>query len=130
MTAKQVPYTMGKQVSFDYFCTIAHGFLVAVCSAEVLERVDGLTPVLAALPAAVLACVLSHPGRRRPHAVLQGGPATGRRRRGVAEDPQGRSALPGPEGRRLLHVIGIIWVQLVIYDYVKRAVGAAGDAGH
>ena len=26
------PYTMGKQVSFDYFCTIAHGFLVAVRS--------------------------------------------------------------------------------------------------
>merc|ERR1740123_1281765 len=62
MTAKQVPYTMGKQVSFDYFCDLAHSALVAACSADVLARVDGFTPVMAALPAAVLACVLSHPG--------------------------------------------------------------------
>merc|ERR1711924_22658 len=102
MTAKQVPYTRYKQVSFDYFCTIAHGFLVAVCSAEVLERVDGLTPVLAALPAAVLACVLSHPG----DAVLTQFFKEGALFRGLKA--------------RLLHVIGIIWVQLVIYDYVKQ----------
>ena len=122
MTAKQVPYTMGKQVSFDYFCTIAHGFLVAVCSAEVLERVDGLTPVLAALPAAVLACVLSHPGDAVLTQFFKEGPQPG----GVAGTLQKirkEGALFRGLKARLLHVIGIIWVQLVIYDYVKQWLG-------
>merc|ERR1712147_196595 len=47
MTAKQVPYTMGKQVSFDYMCEIVHSVLVAVCGAELLAQVDGFTPVIA-----------------------------------------------------------------------------------
>merc|ERR1711970_245213 len=99
----------GKQVSFDYFCTIAHGFLVAVCSAEVLERVDGLTPVLAALPAAVIACVLSHPGDAVLTQFFKDGPQGG----------GGPLALFTGLKARLLHVIGIIWVQLIIYDKVK-----------
>ena len=61
MAAKQVPYTIGKQVSFDFCCAIA-----AICLRSLLGDSSGLVgrlaPVVAALPAAVLAAVLSHPG--------------------------------------------------------------------
>jgi solute carrier family 25 phosphate transporter 3 len=126
MTAKQVPYTMGKQVSFDYACELVHAVLVAVCSAELLETVDGFTPVIAALPAAVLACVLSHPGDAVLTQFFKRGPQPG----GVAgsvgllmKEGGGPLALFTGLKARLLHVIGIIWVQLIIYDKVKVALG-------
>ena len=126
MTAKQVPYTMGKQVSFDYACELVHALLVAVCSAELLETVDGFTPVIAALPAAVLACVLSHPGDAVLTQFFKRGPQPG----GVAgsvglliKEGGGPLALFTGLKARLLHVIGIIWVQLIIYDKVKVALG-------
>ena len=125
MTAKQVPYTMGKQVSFDYFCQMSHAFLVTVCSAEALEEVDGLTPVLAALPAAVLACILSQPGDAVLTQFFKKGPQPGGvlgTVRSITKEG-GNAALFRGIKARLLHVIGIIWVQLVIYDYVKVSLG-------
>ena len=126
MTAKQVPYTMGKQVSFDYMCEIVHSVLVAVCGAELLAQVDGFTPVIAALPAAVIACVLSHPGDAVLTQFFKDGPQGG----GVAGSLQllmkeggGPLALFTGLKARLLHVIGIIWVQLIIYDKVKVFLG-------
>ena len=91
-----------------------------------LQRVDGFTPVIAALPAAVLACVLSHPGDAVLTEFFKAGPAKG----GVLGSARqliaaggGPSALFVGLKARLIHVIGIIWVQLVIYDKVKQALG-------
>jgi len=126
MTAKQVPYTMGKQVSFDFFCEAVHGVFVALCSAEVLARVDGLTPVVAALPAAILACVFSHPGDTVLTQFFKEGPQPGGvagSLRKVVRDGGGLAALFTGLKARFLHVIGIIWVQLVIYDKVKQVLG-------
>ena len=60
MAAKQVPYTMGKQVSFDFLCTLAVYLLRR--SGVPATLAARLAPMVAALPAAVLAAVLSHPG--------------------------------------------------------------------
>ena len=67
---------MGKQVSFDYMCEIVHSVLVAVCG-RLLVQVDGFTPVIAALPAAVIACVLSHPGDAVLTQFFKDGPVGG-----------------------------------------------------
>ena len=125
MTAKQVPYTMGKQVSFDFFCDAVHGVFSAMFAGEVLARADAWTPVVAALPAAILACVLSHPGDTVLTQFFKEGPTaggvSGSLRKLVKEG--GVAALFTGLKARLLHVIGIIWVQLVIYDYVKVSLG-------
>lgn len=126
MTAKQVPYTMGKQVSFDYACEIVHTVLVAICSSELLAKVDGFTPVIAALPAAIMACVLSHPGDAVLTQFFKEGPQPGGVSGSVAKlikEGGGPMALFGGLKARLLHVIGIIWVQLIIYDKVKQTLG-------
>lgn len=115
MLSKQVPYTMGKQVSFDFLCELVHS-AIALFS----DRLDSLTPVIAALPAAVLACVLSHPG----DTVLT------RFFKDDADSVLAAFTRVSQEGRlfagikaRLLHVIGILWIQLVVYDKVKQFLG-------
>ena len=62
MLSKQVPYTMGKQVSFDLCCEVVHAVFLTLFSDAVFRNVDKATPLVAALPSAVIACVLSHPG--------------------------------------------------------------------
>jgi len=133
MCAKQVPYTMGKQVSFDFLCSLA-----ASCLAWLLgggrddALVAKLAPIAAALPAAVCAAVLSHPGDSLLTAYYKGEHASDSlgesvrrvlRERGVAGLFVGLQA-------RLLHVIGIIWVQLVMYDRLKVALGLPATGGH
>ena len=93
---------------------------------KLLAQVDGFTPVIAALPAAVIACVLSHPGDAVLTQFFKDGPQGG----GVAGSLQllmkeggGPLALFTGLKARLLHVIGIIWVQLIIYDKVKVFLG-------
>jgi solute carrier family 25 phosphate transporter 3 len=185
MCAKQVPYTMGKQVSFDFCCQAVRAltltpthrrhhrvatFLLWQVRALVLlacrgdearaELVDWTVPLIAALPAAVMACVLSHPGDMVLTEYYKG---SGRsvwetvhdlvraRRRGLAPLLASAQSHPSPSGHRrnshapesmswqvregglaalfrgiharLIHVISIIWVQLIIYDQTKRALG-------
>ena len=129
MLAKQVPYTMGKQVSFDFFCELAHGmFAVVATDALMRQRLDGFTPVVAALPSAIIACVLSHPG----DAVLT--EYTSKSQALDMHDDVLGSLLTilgtgGFKGlftgikARLLHIIGILWIQLVIYDKLKQLLG-------
>lgn len=124
MCAKQVPYTMGKQVSFDFACECVRGVCALVVKdASVREALDKLVPCVAALPAAVIACVMSHPGDMVLTSYYNGGgqsvPETVRqlmREGGVAALFRGLRA-------RLLHVISIIWVQLMVYDQAKQWLG-------
>src|SRR6056300_598751 len=61
MLAKQVPYTMGKQVSFDIFAGILYGTLLGLTflpkNGIALEVEVG-----AAFLASIVACLASHPG--------------------------------------------------------------------
>ena len=130
MCAKQVPYTMGKQVSFDIACECVRRFFMATCQADCAwsAALDKCVPIIAALPAAVLACVMSHPGDMvltsyykrseggsKSLSVLQTARAL-IERGGLSELFRGLRA-------RLVHVIAIIWVQLVVYDQMKQLLG-------
>lgn len=128
MLSKQVPYTAGKQVSFDVFCKLAHMLIGVLSGKEMLSEAScialkSIVPILTAFPAAVLACVLSHPGDMVLTMFYKGGAdnavATLRkllREGGLAKLFTGIQA-------RLIHVIGILWVQLVIYDKLKVMLG-------
>jgi len=127
MCAKQVPYTMGKQVSFDVCCACVRGLFDWGCHVSKAESLrpalDRLVPCVAALPAAVLACLMSHPGDMVLTAYYNGGGGSvvAAVRKLVAEG--GMPALFRGLRARLLHVISIIWVQLVVYDKVKQVLG-------
>lgn len=130
MCAKQVPYTMGKQVSFDFLCSLVAAGLAWLLGGDRSALVTKLAPIIAALPAAVCAAVLSHPGDSLLTAYYKGSSDTLAqsvrrvlRERGVAGLFVGLQA-------RLLHVIGIIWVQLVMYDRIKVALGLPATGGH
>ena len=133
MCAKQVPYTMGKQVSFDLACECVRGLVYFCCrhDATLKRSLDKLVPCIAALPAAALACIMSHPGDMVLSAYYSGG---GGRSvlstvRSLLADG-GVAALFRGLRARLIHVISIIWVQLVIYDQTKRLLGLPATGGH
>jgi len=166
---------MGKQVSFDFLCTLAVDLLRR--SGVPVALAGRLAPMLAALPAAVLAAVLSHPGDVLLTEFYKGGSGGEEssslleslrsvvRKRGVGGLLVGLQALylylypclslylqlslslslsifylsirRAPSSTpslsstsilsiyqaRLVHVIGIIWVQLIIYDSIKQGLG-------
>ena len=109
---------MGKQVSFDFLCSLAF-----VCLRWLLGERDALltrlAPIVAALPAAVIAAVLSHPGDCLLTEYYKGHAASlvASLRRMVRE--HGLAGLFVGLQARLLHVVGIIWVQLIMYDKLK-----------
>jgi solute carrier family 25 phosphate transporter 3 len=155
---------MGKQVSFDFLCTLAVDLLRR--SGVPVALAGRLAPMLAALPAAVLAAVLSHPGDVLLTEFYKGGSGGEEssslleslrsvvRKRGVGGLLVGLQALYlylypclslylqlslslslsifylsirlsilSIYQARLVHVIGIIWVQLIIYDSIKQGLG-------
>ena len=113
MAAKQVPYTMGKQVSFDFACECVRK-VIDVCrgGSPPSPMLDQLVPCIAAFPAAILACVLSHPGDMLLTAYYKGSSD------GVLGSLQsllrqgGVAALFTGLRARLIHVISIIWVRM------------------
>jgi len=139
MLAKQVPYTFGKQVSFD---------LIAKFLYEVSSKIDSLSPtqvkwivsIFSAMFASVVACLFSQPGdmiltktyntnedgdNNKPgnfNSVVKdiyNSPYGG----GVSEFFRGTKA-------RIVHVGMIITSQLVVYDLVKQLLGLPATGAH
>merc|ERR1711957_560076 len=124
MLAKQVPYTFGKQVSFD---------LIAKFLYEVSSKIDSLSPtqvkwivsIFSAMFASVVACLFSQPGDMKPgnfNSVVKdiyNSPYGG----GVSEFFRGTKA-------RIVHVGMIITSQLVVYDLVKQLLGLPATGAH
>ena len=126
MLAKQVPYTMGKQVSFDIFAGILYGTLLGLTflpkNGIALEVEVG-----AAFLASIVACLASHPGDVLLTATYRdGGDANDKnifktiqqlyKDGGIAAFFRGLNA-------RFIHVGFIITFQLVIYDQIKQLLG-------
>lgn len=124
MLSKQVPYTIGKQVSFDLFASVLYSFLSGlsfVPRGQIAIEVE----VGAAFLASIVACLLSQPGDvvltqtykndssdegfLSTISSLYGDGGVGRFFRGLSA--------------RFLHVGCIITFQLVIYDQLKQALG-------
>lgn len=127
MLSKQVPYTMGKQVSFDLFAGMLYSFLIGlsfVPQKEIALEVE----VGAAFLASIVACLSSHPGDVLLTATYKDGNASdnagfGSTIRRVYDEGGGIPAFFRGLNARFLHVGCIITFQLVIYDQLKQALG-------
>ena len=126
MLAKQVPYTMGKQVSFDIFAGILYGTLLGLTflpkNGIALEVEVG-----AAFLASIVACLASHPGDVLLTATYRDGGDTNDKN--IFETIQqlykdgGIAAFFRGLNARFIHVGCIITFQLVIYDQIKQLLG-------
>ena len=125
MLSKQVPYTIGKQVSFDLFA----GTLYGVLSDLAFLPTNGIAlevEVGAAFLASIVACLASHPGDvLLTNTYKTSGDANGNileRMRRIYQDG-GLLAFFRGLNARFIHVGCIITFQLVIYDQIKLALG-------
>jgi solute carrier family 25 phosphate transporter 3 len=125
MLAKQVPYTMGKQVSFDLFAGMLYGTLLGFTflpkNGIALEVEVG-----AAFLASIVACLASHPGDVLLTATYKNSDGTNgnflQTIQRVYQDG-GISAFFRGLNARFIHVGCIITFQLVIYDQIKQSLG-------
>eukprot|EP00986_Skeletonema_menzelii_P007964 scaffold3197_cov153-Skeletonema_menzelii.AAC.8 len=124
MLSKQVPYTMGKQVSFDLFAGMLYGTLLGLTflpkNGIALEVEVG-----AAFMASIVACLASHPGDVLLTATYKNSETSGNFFETIQRVYQdgGIFALFRGLNARFIHVGCIITFQLVIYDQIKQALG-------
>jgi solute carrier family 25 phosphate transporter 3 len=156
MLSKQIPYTMGKQVSFDVLCASFYtAFALAFAdgnAAALNPNIKALVPFAGAAVTSMIACVLSHPGdmllteyfKGAKAVVAPPGRAKGRSRVVAAPAPPAgiggalKSIVDrsGPLGlfaglkARFVHVAAIIIVQLVVYDSIKQMLGLPSTGSH
>ncbi|GAX19340.1 hypothetical protein FisN_4Lh081 [Fistulifera solaris] len=126
MLSKQVPYTVGKQVSFDLFAASLYSSLAS-------KGCDAV--IIAASGASIVACLLSQPGdvlltqtyqdRSRADTI----PSLSETARSIWVQ-QGPCGFLSGLSARFLHVGFIVQIQLVLYDLVKQTLGlpATGSA--
>jgi len=139
MLAKQVPYTFGKQVSFDIFA----GILYTVFH-TLQERMTWITDtevkwaisVVAAAMASVIACILSQPGDMILTETYRPKDKNSQGERSFADVISTINAAGGLPNfftgtkARIVHVGLIITSQLVIYDIVKQLLGLPATGSH
>ena len=155
MLAKQVPYTFGKQVSFDVVAKFLYGILNSTSRsttslAETISKsvspecIKWTVSVLAAMIASVMACLLSQPGDVILTETYKGGESDdATKKRSLAEISSTIYARNSNEGiflalsgfftglqARFVHVGMIITSQLVIYDLVKQLLGLPATGSH
>lgn len=123
MLAKQVPYTMTKQVSFEMFSSTLALYISSYTSYS-SEEGNLFVTVISAFLASILACIVSNPGdvivvktfkERAGGNLFQIASAIGEKD-GVNGFFAGFSA-------RLFHVVSIVTSQLVLYDLFKKILG-------
>mmetsp|Transcript_23602 Transcript_23602/g.33867 ORF Transcript_23602/g.33867 Transcript_23602/m.33867 type:complete len:341 (+) Transcript_23602:56-1078(+) len=130
MLAKQIPYTMAKQVSFDIIAKQLYA-IVAQVGAKA-EDFKWMVSVDAAFFASILACIFSQPGdmiltetyKEKTTKPLWGIV------KDIYENKGGVSGFFTGTSARILHVGLIITSQLVIYDIVKQLLGLPATGSH
>ena len=158
MLAKQIPYTFGKQVSFDVVAKRLYRIINAPSSESLTkgvspEFIKWAVSVLSAMVASVMACLLSQPGdviltetykgggddddkkqssssHNMNHSSLSEISSTIYARRGEKGVLQGLSGFFTGLQARFVHVGMIITSQLVIYDIVKQLLGLPVTGSH
>ena len=130
MLAKQVPYTMAKQVSFDVIAKRLYSIVAHVGGKA--EDFKWIVSVDAAFFASILACIFSQPGDMILTETYKGKSDKGVW--GVVNDiyneKGGVSGFFTGTSARILHVGVIITTQLVIYDIVKQLLGLPATGSH
>jgi solute carrier family 25 phosphate transporter 3 len=137
MLAKQVPYTMAKQVSFDVFAGHLYTYFGSNSSENKLwntwsgDSVKWMVSITAAFLASIFACIFSQPGDMILTETYKG--ASGKSFSQIVKDiyaTDGISSFFTGTGARILHVGMIITSQLVIYDLVKQSLGLPATGSH
>lgn len=156
MLAKQIPYTMGKQVSFDVIAKVLYLFAaqLAVGAADAKWAIS----VSAAFLASVVACITSQPGDMILTATYKGGHGGhgaghgGGHGHGFDASAAPSEASSGSKDfgtivaaiyrqhglsgfflglpARMAHVASIITSQLVVYDLIKAGLGLPVTGSH
>jgi len=141
MLAKQVPYTFGKQVSFDVFAAYLYVFFHSLQERTTWignVHIKWAVSVTAAFLASIVACIFSQPGDMiltetygKESRIL----STGKQRSfpqvvSKIYDEGGILNFFTGTGARIVHVGLIITSQLVIYDIVKQLLGLPATGSH
>lgn len=153
MLAK-LPYTFGKQVSFDVVAKFLYGILnnpsqSTARLAEVISKsvspecIKWTVSVLSAMVASVMACFMSQPGDVILTETYKRGDGDTTTKRGLAEVSSSIYARNSHDGvalalsgfftgllARFVHVGMIITSQLVIYDLMKQVLGLPATGSH
>mmetsp|Transcript_4840 Transcript_4840/g.7536 ORF Transcript_4840/g.7536 Transcript_4840/m.7536 type:complete len:326 (+) Transcript_4840:65-1042(+) len=128
MLAKQVPYTFGKQVSFDIIASTLYTFL-----AQFVQVVNKwLVSVASAFCASIVACLCSQPGDMILTETYQSDPPKpfGVAVQKIYHRPGGLAEFFRGTQARIVHVGMIITSQLVVYDIVKQLLGLPATGSH
>jgi solute carrier family 25 phosphate transporter 3 len=127
MLAKQVPYTFGKQVSFDIIASTLYEIF-----SKVMQVVNTLlVSVCSAFCASIVACLCSQPGDMiltETYQTEKPGKFTN-----VVQSIYNKGGIPGfftGTQARIVHVGMIITSQLVVYDIVKQLLGLPATGSH
>lgn len=132
MLAKQVPYTMAKQVSFD----VVAGLLYAILAKRAVDAATDAkwaVSVTAAFAASLFACVFSMPGDTILTETYKDAESSEKGIVGVVRGIHAKKGLVGffaGTKARIVHVGAIITSQLVVYDAVKQALGLPATGSH
>ena len=124
MIFKQVPYTMTKNVSFDFFAMRFYAALVRL-GTQLTPAVKICVPLLAAVCSSILSCISSQPGDMLLSAVNANGDNKGTRD-AIGEILRSEKGVRGffvGMQTRFLHVGVIVTLQLLMYDLIKRLCG-------
>lgn len=122
MLSKQVPYTFGKQASYDAITTLLYSLVANPTMSSVKLEVS----FVAAFLASILACLLSQPGDVILTETYKDNDSAAVSFPSVVSSIYGRegvSSFFSGLGARFLHVGAIITTQLVLYDTIKQALG-------
>ena len=126
MLAKQVPYTIVKQVSFDFITKAAYSSLAATTAVALTKSTKFGVVMFSAFLASMMSCLASQPGDMLLSVVNA---HKGKRRvRDFAREIYSEDGAAGfftGLRARFLHVGIIVTSQLVVYDMFKRLCGLA-----
>jgi solute carrier family 25 phosphate transporter 3 len=131
MLAKQIPYTMAKQVSFDVFCGYLYTYFGSTSLSLRGDTIKWIVSITAAFMASIFACIFSQPGDMILTETYKG--ASTKSFYDIVSSiyqRNGMSSFFTGTGARILHVGMIITSQLVIYDMVKQLLGLPATGSH
>ena len=131
MILKQVPYTVTKNVSFDFITKFFYS-MMRIQGVESTATLSFTVPLFSAAVASILSCVSSQPGDMVLSLVNahEGNVHTGDIFRDIMKSEKGFKGFFVGFKTRLLHVGIIVTLQLLIYDYVKRLCGIAATGSY
>ncbi|KAI2499526.1 hypothetical protein MHU86_14943 [Fragilaria crotonensis] len=125
MLTKQVPYTMAKQVSFDFFAAMLYTLLKGTDI-----DMKWVVSVAAAASASVLACTFSQPGDMILTETYKGGTQDPSVRSSTQSGAWWNSGVLCRNTGQICARRGIITTQLVVYDIVKQLLGLPATGSH